>query len=658
MNWKRMKRILSSLFYLICLSGSCLPVKAQYIIKEADAQYELFDYSKAIDLYEQAYRKKMTLHAAERLASSYLLVQNYKEAESWYAIVVNMTGSKPENILNYARALQNNAKYREARDEYGKYAVIDKQVTADQRRNWILSCDSALIWMKTPRHIMINNLKSLNSPQSDWGAVVYQDGFVFTSDRLIVPSTTIQKASHPFLKFDGGKVPDKKIYGWTGNSYLRLFEQKKGITEIIPFPVPVNTDYHIGAASFTADEKEMYFTLTRIPEKPIYDQGKLATINIEIYECKRGAENQWLVPVAFKYNNVNKYSVGDPYISQDGKVLYFASNMPGGKGGTDLYCCRKNIMGDWEDPVNLVAINTPGNERSPSLDKENNFYFSSDGRIGMGGLDIFQTKMFDGHFTNPVNMGYPLNSPQDDFAYNPNSTDTGYFASNRPEGLGSDDIYSASAQKMPAFKLQGVVYNKETGEPLADVIVFLNKQNGSLLKAQTETDGKFKFELEKDSEYNLSAEKTNFRNDAATLTTVNLTSSTVIEKDLYLEQIKLNKEIKLDNIYYDFDQSAIRPDAAVELDKLVKILKDNPTIWIELGSHTDSRGNDQYNQWLSQKRANSAVQYIIDKGISKNRISAKGYGESQLLNRCANDVQCTEAEHQVNRRTEFKIVKY
>ncbi|RZL58639.1 MAG: flagellar motor protein MotB, partial [Pedobacter sp.] len=212
-------------------------------------------------------------------------------------------------------------------------------------------------------------------------------------------------------------------------------------------------------------------------------------------------------------------------------------------------------------------------------------------------------------------------------------------------------------QQVIAFRLTGRVFDKTTNQPLSNSIVTLTKINGQALKVQTDESGDFKFNLDKSSDYNLTGDKTNYRSDVVSLTTNNLTTSTVINKNLYLEKIELDKAIRIENIYYDFDKSNIRPDAAIELDKLVKIMRDNPTIWIELGSHTDSRGNDQYNQWLSQSRANSAVQYIIDRGVDKNRITARGYGERKLLNNCANGVKCSEADHQLNRRTEFKITK-
>ncbi|MNQ89066.1 Outer membrane porin F precursor [compost metagenome] len=331
--------------------------------------------------------------------------------------------------------------------------------------------------------------------------------------------------------------------------------------------------------------------------------------------------------------------------------------MPGGAGGADIYVCQRGADGNWSIPVNLKTLNTPGNERTPVLGDDQFFYFSSDGRVGMGGLDIYSAKMQQMQFSDIKNLGYPINSPQDDFAYIKTSALNGYLSSNRVGGLGNDDIYSFAAQQVLAFKLTGIAFDKHSNLPLSDAIVILKKVQGQSLKVQTDHTGAFKFNLEQLSDYQLTGEKTAYRNDLAQLSTKGLTTSTVIERNLYLEKAELDKAIRLENIYYDFDKSNIRPDAAIELNKLVKIMKDNPTIWIELGSHTDSRGNDQYNQWLSQSRANAAVQYIIDQGIDKNRITAKGYGETMLLNKCANGIKCTEAEHQLNRRTEFKIVK-
>lgn len=645
---------------VLVLLGFQAKVKAQYVLNEADKEFEQYNYQKAIDLYEQAYKKKATLHAAERLGACYKYQSNFKQTESWYAIAAGMEKSSPENILEYAKALQTNSKYSEAKIQYNKYADLNKNLNPSLKSMWLRSCDSAIHWMKEPKLVVINNEKRLNSPQSDWGAIQQKGMIVFSSDRAIKGKDN-QSEEKPFLKFDGAKEPNKNIYGWTGNHYLKLY-QKIGSDSISLFPINAGTDYHVGPASFTQNGDEMYFTLTRIPEKLDYTKvkilkGKQATVNVEVYSSKKDASGKWGAIVPFAYNKVNDYSVGDPFITADGQSLYFSSNMPGGKGGADLYVSQKTDAGDWGLPINLADVNTEGNERSPFFDAENNFYFSSDGRVGMGGLDIFTSKLVGGKISEPQNLGYPINSPQDDFTFNLSTVTTGFFSSNRVDGLGGDDIYSFTQQLVLAFKLTGTVYNKNTNQPLSNAIVTLNKTDGSGLKVETDESGKFKFNLEKNADYLLIGEKTNFRSDGSSVTTVGLTASTILKKDLFLEAIEINKAIKLENIYYDFDKSNIRPDAAVELNKLVKIMKDNPTIWIELGSHTDSRGNDAYNLALSQRRADAAVQYIIDRGISKNRITAVGYGETRLLNKCANGVKCNPAEHQLNRRTEFTIVK-
>ena len=223
--------------------------------------------------------------------------------------------------------------------------------------------------------------------------------------------------------------------------------------------------------------------------------------------------------------------------------------------------------------------------------------------------------------------------------------------------MGSDDIYTLDQKLILAFKLVGKVYDQKTNQPIAGALVTLAKVNGESLKVETDDNGAYQFGLAGEFEYNVSAEMINYRADVKNLATINLTSSQVIAQDLHLEPIELNKGIRLENIYYDFEKWNIRADAAAELDKVVKVMNDNPTLWIEMGSHTDSRGDDAFNLRLSQKRAESAVQYIISRGIKKNRIEAKGYGETKLLNHCANGVNCSDKAHQLNRRTEFKIVK-
>ncbi|AZI26012.1 flagellar motor protein MotB [Pedobacter sp. G11] len=641
---------LNMILVLVIVQGHF--AKAQYVIKEADAQYDLYNYQKAIELYTAAYQKKKTLHSVERLAESYRLTRDYKQAESWFAILTAMEGAKSDATLKYAEALRHNAKYAEAKVQFKKYADMEKETTVAQRLLWSASCDSAIKWMQNPKFVTLKNEQGLNSPQSDWGAIKYGNGLVFTSDRTNVSAEAKASKNRPFLKFDGSKLPDRNTYGWTGNDYLRLYEKSTGNDTVGLFPIDPGTNYHVGNASFTPDVNEVFFTLTRIPNRIERKKGAPTTVNIELYSSKK-VSGVWQKPVAFRYNAVDSYSVGDPLVTDNGNTLYFVSNMPGGKGGTDIYKSTRNADSTWSDALNLSQYNSSGNERTPMFDAEGNLYFSSDGFPGMGGLDIFKA------VNNGVqNMGYPLNSADDDFAFTLHSKNEGYLSSNRDGGMGSDDIYSFVEKLILAFKLEGKVFDKQSNEPLANAIVSLTASNGNPLKVATNSDGSFKFDLDANMDYSIQGEKTGYRvASPENLTTKGLTTSTVLRKDLYLEKISIGKAIRLENIYYDFDKSNIRPDAAIELDKLVKIMTENPTIWIELGSHTDSRGNDEYNQSLSQRRANSAVQYIIDKGIEKSRITAKGYGESRLVNGCSNGVKCSVADHQLNRRTEFTITK-
>jgi peptidoglycan-associated lipoprotein len=487
------KSLLSFIIIFLLMFAIQSTVKAQYILNEADAQYKLFNYKKAVDLYEQAYKKNVTLYIVRRLAQCSALMNNYKETESWCAIAINLPLSIAEDHFNYAKALQNNGEYSHAKTEYHKYAELNKGVTTEQLNFWDHCCDSAMVWMKKPGSYIIKNENRLNSIQSDWGAVTYENSIVFVSDRDDQPKNITNK-NHPFLKFDGAIVPDKKHFGWTENKYLRLFTYDKSTDSITLFPIKTGTDYHVGAASFTANGNEMYFSLTRIPEGHM--KGKFPNINVEIYSSTKDTAGNWSVPVSFKYNNAKEWSNGDPFITPDGKNLYFASTMPGGKGGIDLYVCHKINANEWDKPHNLFTINTLGNERSPFFDGDN-LYFSSDGYVGMGGLDIFKVPYNDDKLGKPQNLGYPANSPQDDFAYNSTSDTTGFLSSNRSESLNSDDIYSFNGFKKNqslVFALEGKVYNK-THNVIANAMVSLSK-NGGTIKIETDDNGAYKFALE------------------------------------------------------------------------------------------------------------------------------------------------------------------
>ncbi|WP_113638094.1 OmpA family protein [Nubsella zeaxanthinifaciens] len=627
-------------------------VKAQFVLKEADAQFELYNYEKAIELYTQAYQKKKTVVAAERLAECYKQLRDFKQAASWYAILTTMKGVQPEAYKSYAEMLRANSMYGEAKEQYARYNRMVTQPTPElsaQIAKWLVSCDSAASWMERPKDVEIYNLKEVNSAKSDWAAVVYNNGLVFTSDRDF--SSVSEKTSKSFLKLDRTQLPNNKVYGWTGNGYLKLFQKdEKGNIQLFPINIS-GTGYHIGSATFSADEKEVYFTLSRIPKNVRLERNVANTINIEIYSSKKNGDT-WSEPVPFRYNNVLEWSVGDPFLSADGKQLYFVSDMPGGKGGTDIYVCNRTADGKWGAALNLFMVNSIGNERTPFVQGDM-MYFSSDAGLGMGGLDIFKANAKTGLVTN---LGYPFNSPQDDFGFRLTGKLKGYFSSNREGGNGSDDIYSFIEKEKPTILVQGKALDKETGKPLTNALITLRKAGGEPIRLQTDAEGNYQFNVEEGVQYEVTADKRNYR-----AAVINLSSSSAkdgkIEQPLYLVPIVENMPIRIENIFYDFNKANIRKDAAVELDKLVTIMKENPTMWIEISSHTDSRGDDQLNMRLSQARANAVVKYLASKGINKIRMQAKGYGESMLINNCANGVKCSIQEHQLNRRTEFKIIK-
>ncbi|MBW8682937.1 OmpA family protein [Chitinophaga rhizophila] len=595
---------------------TAVTTRAQSVIKEADKAYDNYKYAEAIGLYEKAYNKKASLHAAERLADCHRLNNNYPQAEQWYAAATGMAGSKPENLYYYARALQNNSKYAEARSRYEQYAAADKSITPEMKQTWIASCDSAISWMKTPDLLRIDNFKAVNSVTSDWSAVPYMGGLVFTSDRFTSRAPQPKKKTF-FLRFDTRVKPDPLTNAWTGNDYLHLFVKPSGGDSVQLFPLHTGTGYHTGSASFTKEGNEMFFTLTRIPGKRSRSKGKATTANVEIYSSRKDATGKWSAPVAFTHNNAVAYSVGDPFITGDGMALYFASNMPGGAGGTDIYVCYRTAIGEWGPPLNLKAVNTAGNERSPALTPENVLYFSSDGRIGMGGLDIYRVKMGRSGQTDGAirNMRYPLNSPQDDFAFGLTEAGIAYLSSNREGGSGSDDIYSVAA--FSSYDTPALV--KET-PPAPDTINRVPVKHNDIVVAPTPVQP----------------------------------PAVATSKPAEKPQVPTEETVLLD-IYFDLNKAAIRPEAGKQLDNLVKILNDHPDKAIDISAHTDARGDDAYNLMLSQKRADAVANYLISKGIAKDRVHAKGYGETRLLNKCGNGVSCNEQQHRMNRRTEFKL---
>ncbi len=565
-----MKRILPALL-LIFLAGFSITASGQ--IGKAERQMKLYNYSGALEILHKALLQKSTDKRVANLmiAECYRKQLNASMARNWYARVVVDSTAEAVNFLYYAQALRSCGDYAAARRTF---LVYDSLLPLDRRGKQYASwCDSVEVWRRVTPSFIIKNEAVLNSKESDFGPVLYRNGLVFTSDRAT-------------SDFAG------KAYGWTGNSYLRLFYANRDPAPdgVQCFTRPASVSWlpegsrHYGPATFNGTFDEMFVNGTALYR----DKGKQDPENIRTHLLKiftaRLSNGRWSKPEPFFMNN-DTFSVGHPFLSADGATLLFVSDREGGFGGTDIYkCCRKN--GVWEAPVNLGPdINTPGNEMFPYLGVKDELWFASDGWPGYGGLDIFVAHLGSNPGTLPENLREPINSCSDDFSLIFFAdTVTGIFSSNRIGGLGGDDLYRFS--RLP---------------------------------------------------------------DDTAVTT--LPPQAVVLPD----SLQANRTFVLTSIYYDLDRWDIRHDATASLDHLVTVMKEN-AIRIELSSHTDCRAGDGYNTELSQKRAESARRYLISHGIDPSRVIAKGYGETKPVNRCVNGVPCSEAEHQQNRRTEFTVL--
>ena len=521
--------------------------------------------------------------------------------------------------------------------------------------------DESVISLLRKEAIYINNLKN------------YPDTSYYRVKNLKAINTKFAEYSPSFsnekLYFVSNRQSEK-IYSGTGTPFTDLYEIKSrganvDINSLKKLENNINQEkVNEGSITFSEDGTYMIFAKGN-------DGKSSGRNNVDLY-WSRFRRGGWTNPRLLNVNTSRSWD-STPFLSKDGKTLYFASNRAKGYGGTDIYKANVNRRGRWINIQNMgPEINTSGNELFPSVTEDGRLYFSSDSHEGFGGLDIFVASRRGGKITI-VNPGKPLNSRGDDFGVNPYNPTRGFFTSNREGGAGDDDIYTF-VNDDPNLKIVNYTLKGTTLTPKSDTkelnvlgnstVKLLDREGQVIEETFTDSDGNFKFIVYSDEEYILIGEKENYFSTRGEFSTIGkeldksklkeFITNVEYEKNLILDRIIVNKSIVLDNIYYDLDKSDIREDAAVELDKLIVILRDNPNISIELSSHTDDRASVDYNQNLSQRRAESAVSYILSKGIDDNRITARGYGESQLIILDAE----TEDEHQINRRTEFKVTSY
>jgi outer membrane protein OmpA-like peptidoglycan-associated protein len=627
-------------------------------IKEADRYYETYDYKLALTIYEKIMQKKPSLEVAQKLANCYRFINDSRNAEKAYAKVLTFPNAEAINYKYYADALKQNGKFDEAKKNYLLYGqkLPSKMEEATRFAN---STEVGRMWAENPDpNVTITNVKSLNSENADFSPIKFKNDLVFTSDRWFVRNKEDKKK--------------EEVYGWTGNPYLKMYQAtKQGDDFKVTLMPTLNQQYHTGPAIFTTTGDTVYFTLTEASKGK--KKGALQTKKI-YYSTKSGSD--WAAPKPINLSNA-AYSIQHPALSPNGAILYFASDMPGGLGGMDIYASQRQADGSWGAAVNCGSnINSSEDDVFPVLRADGQLYFSSKGHVGMGGLDIFTSKGSYNEFQLAENLKAPVNSPNDDFGINFTDDLNGYLSSNRPGGMGLDDIYSfsitpsqidpknagssdTSSTSALFFAVDGEVIDKNTGTILSNVeVILLNKTNSQQLSTMSDVNGKFHFDLEPGMDYVITGNQTQYYSkQEGSITTVGLTESTVFNVKFELEKSKDTYMVKLRNIYYNFNKWNIRSDAAKELRRVAAFMSNMQNVNVELRSHTDSRGRAAYNKWLSQKRAQSAVNYLVRQGIGSSRLTAVGLGETELLNSCHDGIKCSLKSHQVNRRTEFKVVK-
>lgn len=625
-------------------------------VTKADKKYDKFAYIDAIEIYERVANKGYELpDIYKKLGNAYYFNAELDKAAQWYGKLMDLNQEvEPEYYFRYSQSLKSLGEYTKANEMLAKF----NQSKADDSRGQKYEATKNYLEIieENSGRYSVENAGAINSKYSDYGAAFFGEELIFASAR------------------DTGGIFNRK-HKWTNQSFTNLYQSKingdGNLEEAEKFSKSTNSKFHESTPVFTKDGKTMYFTRNN------YVDGKKGRSGEKVMLLKilkaTFIDDKWQNVVELPFNS-NEYSTAHPALSPDDKTLYFASDMPGTLGMSDLY--KVSINGDsYGEPENLgPVINTEARETFPFMSDENELYFASDGQLGLGGLDIFVSKMEeDGTFKEIHNVGAPVNGKDDDFALLIDTqTKYGFFTSNREGGQGYDDIYKFKENIPLQYKCEQtlaiVVLDKETREPIANAQITLMDENMQTIEqVYADENGAYTFEKDKincDTDYTIRVTGTKgYSSNEKTVHTENKTGETFAE--ILLEKntkqigigTDLAKTFGIENIYFDLDKSNIRKDAAAQLALLVEVMNDYPTMKIDVRSHTDSRQTHEYNERLSDRRAKSTVAWLVKKGIAKNRLTGKGYGETQLVNQCADGVECSEEQHQQNRRSEFIITE-
>lgn len=613
---------------------------AQSNLHKADSAFKYKEYAVAASLYEKAFKKEVAKEkkkdVAYLLGESYRYMNNHKEAKKWYDIALNEGLRSFDFFVNYGDILIKNGEYTLADAAYNKALELKQDDKILKRK--IESCTFAQKYDEVNEQYYIINEEEINSSYSEYGLALY-------NEKLIFASTRIEESDKRFDTYTGQGFSDyfEAIYDAKKNRFTKAQRSKGGL----------NSKFNDGTISYDEKNNLVYFMQCN------GEDGKKETCFI-LTSSYNESSKTWDAGKILDFEYDKKYSVGHPALGNNGSTLYFVSDMPGGQGGKDIWYIQKNALGIWSTPKNAgKKINTEGDEMFPFVFNDSLLYFSSNGHPGFGGLDIFVATIKDKGFSNIQNLMKPINSNTDDFGIILKSNAQGWFCSNRDGGKGDDDIWQFQLLDLQ-ISATGTIVDSENGKAISKVQVYLKGNDGSLDSALTNNKGVYNFkDLKPDVKYEVTAHKEGYFGDSKNFNTEGIKKNTVISKktgyDLDFGLLKITKkEITIPNIYYDFDKFDLKDESKKELDKLATILLETPRVEIVINSHTDEQGTDEYNFKLSEKRSQSVVNYLIQKGVESNRLQAKGYGESQPLIKNAS----TENEHAKNRRTTFQVTNY
>ncbi|MQP52322.1 MULTISPECIES: OmpA family protein [unclassified Flavobacterium] len=634
-----MKKIFSLLMLLSIINNA---FGQETKLNKADKKYDKYSYIDAIEIYEKVAEKGYkSVELFQKLGNAYYFNSDLPNASKWYGALFNLNETvEPEYYFRYAQALKAEENYEKS----NYYMELFNEKTTDSRgklfnenKNYLKDIEAV-----TPKYKI--NKTDINSEFYDYGPSFFGNQIVFTSSRS-----------------EGNLY--SKIHDWTKQNFTDLFvaqiDSTGKLENVTNFSTTINTKFNESSPVFTKDGKTMYFTRNN------YNDGKKRkSDDKEIMEKIYRAEfinGEWTNVKELPFCSDN-YKTAHPALSPDEKTLFFVSNMPGTIGNADLYQVAIKSNGSFGKPENLgPTINTEGRETFPFVAADNTLFFASNGHPGLGGLDIFEAKFINNGYAKPVNVGKPINSSMDDFGYVVNSDNLGFFTSNRTGGTGFDDIYTFT---ICTHLLSGVITDAETNEILinAKVVLFDDKMN-EISETYSSDKGVYSFKIDCNKAYFVRASKEEYETSEKPFGPVTETGKSELnielKRNVFPIQVgtDLAKLFNISIIYFDLDKWDIRQDAAEDLEKILAVMNKYPEMTIDIRSHTDSRQTHAYNELLSDRRAKATLEFMVKSGINRNRLTAKGYGETQLVNECSDGILCSEEDHQKNRRSEFIVMK-